>query len=185
MNLLHNWFEWGISILCDSRGLCINWNRSSHAIALHTNIHNPISGSNSHHTRRSWGHLGGPFLAGNLLLWVFLFTNECFAKRGDNSRSQSLFTAENSAKRGDDMVTILLFTAETNFCVDLLWFYNLCSLCSTPKHGSSGPNLPLNLIFTDFVLLLSHFRELFKNIICKTFFLKIIPGHLSIQKFTA
>ena len=34
-------------------------------------------------------------------------------------------------------------------------------------------------------MFLVHFCELFKNIIFKTFFLKTISGHLSIQKFTA
>ena len=41
----------------------------------------------------------------------------------------------------------------------LLYNYNLFSLRRTNKHGSSGPNLPLNLFFTEFMFFITLSRH--------------------------
>ena len=88
-----------------------------------------------------------------------LFTDEFSAKRGDYIVTVFLFTAKFSAKRGMGVNTPLKL-----FFVCVYYLIRICArFRSTPKDGISGPNLPLNLIFTAFIIFITLLRTLQKH----------------------
>ena len=92
------------------------------------------------------------------ILWVFLFPSLRWELRDGQFDFPCAYTRD---RNGSCVAPISVFLElkGRDICACLLYNYNSFSLRRTNKHPSSGPNLPLNLFFTEFMFFITLSRH--------------------------